>query len=128
VVLPLLATPLAGLLHAAATGRLAGLPPLIWRPGAAVTVVMAGANYPGTPRTGDVIEGADQPGVIHAGTARRPDGALVSAGGRVLSVTATGPDLGAAREAAYAVVDGITLDGAQHRRDIARTAAQGEIS
>jgi phosphoribosylamine--glycine ligase len=128
VVLPLLATPLAGLLHAAATGRLAEHPPLIWRPGAAVTVVVASANYPGTPRTGDVIEGADRSGVIHAGTARRADGALVSAGGRVLSVTATGPDLNAAREAAYAAVDGITLDGGQHRRDIARKAAQGGIT
>ena len=65
------------------------------------------------------------PGVIHAGTARRADGALVSAGGRVLSATATGADLAAARDAAYALVDGITLDGSQHRRDIARTAIEG---
>ena len=127
VVLALLATPLAGLLAAAATGDLAGHEPLRWRPGAAVTVVVAAENYPGTPRTGDVIEGAERPGVIHAGTARHADGALVSAGGRVLSVTATGADLAAAREAAYALVDGITLDGAQHRTDIARKAAQGEI-
>jgi phosphoribosylamine---glycine ligase len=90
-------------------------------------VVVAGLNYPGTPRTGDVIEGAERPGVIHAGTARRADGALVSAGGRVLSVTATGPDLAAARDAAYALVDGITLDGSHHRGDIALRAAQGEI-
>ena len=55
-----------------------------------------------------MIEGGERPGVIHAGTARRADGALVSAGGRVLSVTATGPDLAAARDAAYALVDGIT--------------------
>jgi phosphoribosylamine--glycine ligase len=127
VVLALLETPLAGLLHAAATGALADQPPLRWRSGAAVTVVVASNNYPGTPRTGDVIEGGEQPGVIHAGTARRADGALISAGGRVLSATATGPDLDSAREAAYALVDGITLDGSHHRKDIALRAAQGKI-
>jgi phosphoribosylamine--glycine ligase len=128
VVLALLATPLAGLLLAAATGRLAEHPPLRWHEGAAVTVVVASHNYPGTPRTGDVIEGAERPGVIHAGTARRPDGALISAGGRVLSATATGPDLSSARAAAYALVDGITLAGSHHRRDIARKAAEGRIT
>jgi phosphoribosylamine---glycine ligase len=128
VVLALLATPLAGLLHAAATGTLASHPPLEWRSGAAVTVVVAAHNYPGPPRTGDVITGADRPGVIHAGTARRDDGALISAGGRVLSATATGPDLAAARAAAYALVDGITLDGSHHRTDIARKAAHGEVT
>jgi phosphoribosylamine--glycine ligase len=127
VVLALLATPLAGLLHAAATGQLAGHPPLRWHGGAAVTVVVAGANYPGTPRTGDVIEGGERPGVIHAGTARRADGALISAGGRVLSATATGPDLASARDAAYALVDGITLAGSHHRTDIARKAAEGKV-
>ncbi len=119
VVLALLESPLAGLLHAAAAGTLAEHPPLRWHDGAAVTVVVASHNYPGTPRTGDVIEGAERPGVIHAGTARRADGALISAGGRVLSVTATGPDLPAARAAAYALVDGIHLPGAQYRTDIA---------
>jgi phosphoribosylamine--glycine ligase len=127
VVLALLATPLAGLLHAASTGTLAALPPLTWRPGAAVTVVVASENYPGTPRTGDVIEGAEVPGVIHAGTARRDDGALISAGGRVLSVTATGPDLAAARAAAYALVDGVRLKGAQFRTDIALGAVESRI-
>jgi phosphoribosylamine--glycine ligase len=128
VVLALLETPLGGLLRAAATGTLGAHPPLRWRDGAAVTVVVASNNYPGAPRTGDVISGAQRPGVIHAGTARRADGALVSAGGRVLSVTATGADLAAARDAAYALVDGITLDGSHHRTDIALRAAQGEIT
>jgi phosphoribosylamine--glycine ligase len=128
VVLALLATPLAGLLLAAATGRLAEHPPLRWHPGAAVTVVVASNNYPGTPRTGGVIEGAERPGVIHAGTARRSDGALISSGGRVLSATATGPDLSSARDAAYALVDGITLAGSHHRRDIARKAIEGQIT
>src|SRR5437763_16492775 len=84
VVLPLLETPLAGLLHAAATGALADHPPLRWRPGAAVTVVVAAAGYPAAARTGDPIEGADRPGIYHAGT-RRVDGRLVAAGGRVLA-------------------------------------------
>jgi phosphoribosylamine--glycine ligase len=129
VVLALLETPPAGLFHAAATGTLADHPPLRWRAGSAVTVVVAAQNYPGTPRKGDVITGADGvPGVIHAGTARRDDGALVSAGGRVLCCTATGGDLGAARAAAYALVDAVGLDGSHHRRDIALTAVRGEIA
>ncbi len=128
VVLALLETPLAGLLHAAATGTLATHPPLGWRDGAAVTVVVAAEGYPAAPRTGDVITGAEQPGVIHAGTVRRAtDGALVSAGGRVLSATATGPDLTTARQAAYALVNGIGLAGSQHRRDIGLAAAEGRI-
>jgi len=127
-VLALLETPLGGLLHAAATGTLAAHPPLRWRPGAAVCVVVAAAGYPGTPRTGDVIRGADRPGILHAGTARRAsDGALVSAGGRVLSVTATGTDLASAREAAYALVRGVELPGAQYRRDIALAAVEGRV-
>ncbi|MBU2670086.1 phosphoribosylamine--glycine ligase [Actinoplanes bogorensis] len=127
VVLALLESPLGSLLNAAATGTLAQLPPLRWREGAAITVVVASQNYPATPRTGDVIDGAEVPGVIHAGTARRADGALVSAGGRVLSVTATGSDLAAARAAAYALVDGVRLDGAQFRTDIALGAVEGRI-
>ncbi|MFX0593168.1 phosphoribosylamine--glycine ligase [Melissospora conviva] len=128
VVLALLETPLAGLLRAAATGTLAVHPPLRWSAGAAVTVVVASANYPATPRTGDEITGAEVPGIIHAGTRETDDGRLVSAGGRVLCATATGADLNAAREAAYALVDGVTLDGSHHRRDIALAAAEGRIT
>ena len=128
VVLELLRTPLAGLLLATATGRLAEHPPLEWADGAAVTVVIAAEGYPGRPRTGDVITGADAEGVLHAGTRRREDGAIVSAGGRVLSVVGTGPDLAAAREAAYRRVAGIRLTGAHHRTDIALRASRGEIS
>ncbi|WP_285788557.1 phosphoribosylamine--glycine ligase [Micromonospora sp. NBRC 101691] len=127
VVLALLESPLGGLLHAAATGTLAAHPPLRWRDGAAVTVVLAAANYPGTPRTGDVITGAERPGVIHAGTRRADDGALLSAGGRVLCGTATGPDLAAARDAAYALVAGVELPGSHHRSDIADAAVRGEV-
>jgi phosphoribosylamine--glycine ligase len=126
VVLALLETPLAGLLHAAATGGLADHPPLRWRSGSAVTVVVASAGYPVSTRTGDVITGADAPGILHAGTALR-DGQLVSAGGRVLACTAVGPDLATARSAAYALVDGVRLAGSQHRTDIALAAARGEV-
>ncbi|WP_436524899.1 phosphoribosylamine--glycine ligase [Actinoplanes sp. HUAS TT8] len=127
VVLALLATPLGGLLNAAATGTLASHPPLTWHEGSAITVVVASHNYPGTPRTGDVITGAEVPGVIHAGTARNAAGELTSAGGRVLSVTATGADLASAREAAYALVDGVSLADAQFRTDIALRALKNEI-
>ncbi|MEU1244948.1 phosphoribosylamine--glycine ligase [Micromonospora parva] len=129
VVLALLETPLGGLLHAAATGTLAEHPPLRWRDGSAVTVVLAAPGYPAAPRTGDVITGAEGPGIIHAGTARRAsDGALLSAGGRVLCGTATGADLAAARDAAYALVDGVELAGSQHRTDIAAAAIDGRIT
>ncbi|MEU3452651.1 phosphoribosylamine--glycine ligase [Micromonospora sp. NPDC006766] len=127
VVLALLETPLAGLLHAAATGTLAEHPPLRWRDAAAVTVVVAAEGYPAAPRTGDVITGADRAGVIHAGTRRDADGTLRSAGGRVLCGTATGPDLAAARDAAYDLVRGIELAGSHHRTDIAAAAVDGRI-
>ncbi|MGW6272352.1 phosphoribosylamine--glycine ligase [Streptomyces sp. NPDC055060] len=132
VVLARLKTPLAGVLLAAANGTLADLPPLRWSDDAAVTVVIASHNYPGTPRTGDPIEGLDDVAaqdapdayVLHAGT-RRDGDAVVSAGGRVLSVTATGTDLTAARERAYKALSRIRLDGSQHRTDIAaKVAAQ----
>ncbi|MFJ1647540.1 phosphoribosylamine--glycine ligase [Streptomyces sp. NPDC088258] len=131
VVLARLRTPLAGVLLAAAEGDLAALPPLNWRDDAAVTVVVASHNYPDTPRTGDPVVGLadvaaqDAPDayVLHAGT--RLDGdTVVSAGGRVLSVTATGEDLTRARERAYTALDRIRLAGSQHRTDIARAAAE----
>lgn len=133
MVLARLKTPLAGLLTAAATGTLAHLEPLRWSEDAAVTVVVASHNYPGTPRTGDPITGladvAEQDAphayVLHAGTKYDGD-AVVSAGGRVLSVTATGEDLTRARERAYRAVGRIGLDGSQHRTDIAAKAAAGE--
>lgn len=130
VVLARLRTPLAGLLLAAATGDLADFPPLAWGGGAAVTVVVASHNYPGTPRTGDPITGLDAVAagdehayVLHAGTRRDASGQVLSAGGRVLSVTATGPDLAAARDRAYRAVSRIHLDGSHHRTDIAAGAA-----
>ncbi|MXM68428.1 phosphoribosylamine--glycine ligase [Streptomyces sp. HUCO-GS316] len=132
VVLARLKTPLAGVLMAAATGGLAHLEPLRWSDDAAVTVVVASHNYPGTPRTGDPITGLDEVAsqdtphayVLHAGTRREGD-TVVSAGGRVLSVTARGKDLTQARERAYRAVSRVGLDGSQHRTDIAAKAAAG---
>jgi phosphoribosylamine--glycine ligase len=127
VVLPLLDTPLAGLLHAAATGTLADVPPLRWRAGSAVTVVVAAPGYPEAPRTGDPVSGADGEGVLHAGTTLTPDGLVVSSGGRVLAVTAVGADLAAARQTAYERVAGVRLAGAHWRTDIALAAVEGRV-
>ena len=132
---PLLArlrTPLGALLHAAATGTLHGQPELEWSDDAAVGVVLAAQGYPGRPRTGDVITGLDLPAagpgdgaaVVQAGTARDAEGRVVSAGGRVLAVVGTGPDLRAARAAAYARIASIGLEGSFYRTDIAATAAE----
>ena len=128
VVLPLLETPLGGLLMAAATGRLAEHPPLRWRDRAAVTVVVAAPGYPGAPRTGDPVTGADGDGVLHAGTALAADGTVVSAGGRVLAVTAVGSDLADARQRAYERVAGVRLADAHWRTDIALAAVEGRIT
>lgn len=126
-VLALLDSPLAGVLLATATGRLAELPPLNWQDGFAVTVVIAADGYPGRPRTGDVITGSDAEGVLHAGTRRREDSAVVSAGGRVLAVVGQGADLAAARDDAYRRVAGVHLPGAHHRTDIAARAVAGQL-
>jgi phosphoribosylamine--glycine ligase len=122
-VLALLETPLAQLLGAAARAELMDLPPLKWRDGAAITVVLAAEGYPQSPRTADVISGADAPGVLHAGTAMR-DGELVSAGGRVLNVVATGETLAEARDRAYSILSGIELAGGHYRTDIALEASR----
>jgi phosphoribosylamine--glycine ligase len=128
VVLALLESPLAALLFAAATGTLAEVPPLRWRDGAAVTVVIAAQGYPDSPRPGEVITGTEQTGVIHAGTRRRDDGAIVSAGGRVVSVTANGADLAEARRRAYALVETVHLPGGHFRRDIAAPPHDRQMS
>lgn len=126
-VLALLETPLGQLLHAAGSGKLAEFDELSWRDGSAVTVVLAAENYPGRPRVGDVITGSEAHGVLHAGTARRDDGAIVSSGGRVLSVVGTGADLSAARADAYRILGSIKLPGGHFRTDIAQRAAEGAI-
>jgi phosphoribosylamine--glycine ligase len=128
-ILAMLKTPLSALLHGAATGTLAevGLPQ--WEQASSVTVVVAAEGYPEAPVKGDPIDGVDAANalegvdVIHAGTAI-VDGRLVTAGGRVLSVTAIGADLVEARERAYAGVDLISIRGGHHRTDIALVASQ----
>jgi phosphoribosylamine---glycine ligase len=129
VVLARLRTPLAAVLHAAATGTLADVPPLQWSEDAAVTVVLASPGYPTSPTTGGVIGGLDAPAeessvVLHAGTALDAHGRVISAGGRVLSVVGTGPDLETARDAAYQRLHRIRLDGGQYRIDIALAASR----
>ncbi|SDP53633.1 phosphoribosylamine--glycine ligase [Klenkia soli] len=128
VVLPLLRTPLGGLLHAAATGTLADHPPLEWSDGAAVTVVVAAPGYPENPRTGSPITGAHGEGVLHAGTRVAADGGVHSAGGRVLAVTAVGTDLADARRIAYERVAGVRLADAHWRTDIGLAAVEGRIT
>ena len=127
-VLALLESPLGQLLYAASTGMLADFGELRWSDGAAVTVVLAAENYPGRPRIGDVVVGSEAEGVLHAGTARRADGAIVSSGGRVLSVVGTGTDLSAARARAYGILRSIRLPGGHFRSDIALAAADGKVS
>lgn len=113
---------LGEVLLGAATGALTP-GALGWDPRAAVCIVVAAAGYPESPRAGDTIGGLDAVAdmtdviVFHAGTARK-DGAIVSAGGRVLGVTAIGDDFAAARARAYAAVERIELAGKQFRTDI----------
>jgi phosphoribosylamine---glycine ligase len=124
-VLPRLRSDLLDLLERATRpGGLEGVE-LDWDERWAVTIVLASAGYPESSSSGDVITGADQGAVevTHAGTALR-DGDLVTAGGRVLNVTALGTDPAAARDAAYAAADQIQFEGRQLRRDIALRAVE----
>jgi phosphoribosylamine--glycine ligase len=110
-------------LLAAARGDLAGMAPPRWRDEAAICVVLAARGYPDAPEGGSVIgppAGALGEGVeiFHAGTARRADGALIAAGGRVLNVCARAPTLAAARARAEAVIARIDWPEGFHRRDI----------
>ena len=139
VVLDRLGTPLAPLLQAAATGDLAGAAPPRWSPGAAVVVVIAAEGYPENPVKGEkikiphsersVVSGSGQAArpqvapaqayLLHAGTATDKTGNLVSAGGRVLNAVGSGPDIAAARTAAYEMAAAIEMPGGWYRRDIA---------
>jgi phosphoribosylamine--glycine ligase len=125
-VLPRLRSDLLEVLAAAAVpGGLEGVR-LQWLGDWAVTVVLASAGYPASSSSGDVISGLDDVAeaveVTHAGTALRSDGAVVTAGGRVLNVTALAPTVEGARTAAYAAARAIEFDGRQMREDIALRA------
>ena len=119
-VLPLLDGDLAGLLMAAALGRKLPEPRVL--PGASAVVILASAGYPGEYRKGAVITGLDNVGdamVFHAGTSLA-GGEIVTSGGRVLGVAASGEDLSQALEKVYGAVDSIRFDGLTCRRDIGR--------
>ena len=131
VVLSRLDSPLSELLLASANGTLSSLAPIKWKNNSAVTVVMAAAGYPESPKFGATITGLNSvPNdvqVFHAGTRNEGNNIVVN-GGRVLSVTALGVDLHQARNHAYEGVSKIHFDGEHHRSDIALKAADGEIT
>jgi phosphoribosylamine---glycine ligase len=101
-----------------------------WEPGVSCCIVMAAYGYPDKPRSGDVITGIEEAGdidtvqVFHAGTRRNQDGEIVTSGGRVLNICATGADLEQARDRAYRACDLIDFTGKQYRRDIGAPAAR----
>jgi len=127
VLIPRLVTPLASLLYKAATGNL-GDTQLQWRDDSAVTVVLAADGYPSAPKSGSPIASIpkiDQVQIFHAGTAMDGNG-LVSAGGRVMTVTGIGSDLTEARNRAYRAISQIDLEGSFYRSDIALNASVAE--
>lgn len=124
-ILPRLKSDLLPLLEATIDGRLEGAT-IEWDERAAVTVVLASGGYPGNYDVGKPISGLETPGpqavhIFHAGT-RRENGSVVTAGGRVLAVTALGDTVSAARERAYEAVSRIHFEGCHYRRDIALSA------
>jgi phosphoribosylamine--glycine ligase len=129
VLLPRLDGDWLALLGAAASGDLRAETPR-WKSDAAVCVVMTAGGYPGPHATGQPIHGLERAErmecveVFHAGTASGAQGRTVTAGGRVLGVTALGADLGEARERAYRAVGEISWDGERHRTDIALDAVE----
>ena len=128
VLIPRLKTPLADLLYKAATDGLDDTV-LHWSDESAVTVVLAAQGYPQSPVTGQHITVAEQSGstqIFHAGTAIK-DGALVSSGGRVMTVTGIGRDLESARHRAYTQISAIELEGSFYRSDIALVASLAQV-
>lgn len=129
IVLPLLETDLVEVINACVDARLDQIS-VTFSPRSAVTVVLAAHGYPGTVRIGDTIGGLEDAGkldavaVFHAGTRFAQDGVIVSSGGRVLTVTATGDSFEEARERAYTALERINMDGGQYRRDIGWRAIQ----
>jgi phosphoribosylamine--glycine ligase len=111
----------------AATGNLSGTT-LEWSDESAVTVVLAAQGYPAAPQSGGVISGfssINNVSIFHAGTSLKEE-ALVSSGGRVLTVTGVGEDLTEARNLAYRAISQISLVGSFYRTDIALNASVAE--
>lgn len=129
VVLARLESPLSRYLLASAQGELASVEAPVFSDEPAMIVVLASEGYPGDVTTGREITGLDaaaaQPGVhlVHAATARTPEGGWIATGGRVLGVVARGEDFAAARARAYSALGEITLEGGQFRTDIAARVA-----
>ena len=121
-ILPRLASPLGPILLAAARGALGGVRSLPTLPGATVGVVLAASGYPGTPATGDRIEGIDdaagESAIVFHGASRRGSSGWDTAGGRVLTVVARGRDLGEAAATADRAAERIAWPGRQRRQDI----------
>jgi phosphoribosylamine---glycine ligase len=129
-ILPMLESSLLDPMLAIARGaRIGNMSPLTWRPGASVTTVVAAANYPETPRTGDELtlpDDDDTRRVYHAGTARDAGGRLITSGGRVVAVTGLGATFDEARRISREGAEAVGFEGAQRRRDIGwREAARG---
>jgi phosphoribosylamine--glycine ligase len=136
VVMPRWQGDVGAVLAAAAAGDLGAVAPPTFGPDAAVCVVLAAAGYPGAPRAGDAVTGIAEAGsrpgvqVWTAGVAADPSGGggLVTSGGRILAVGATGPDLAVARRRAYAGLAAVRCEGAHHRTDIALAAAADDAA
>jgi phosphoribosylamine--glycine ligase len=132
VLVPRFATGLAAVLRASAEGGVAGTA-FALRPEACVNVVAAAEGYPASPRTGDAVDGLEDAAavegalVFHAGT-RELRGRVVTAGGRVLSVSGLGRGLAEARDRAYEAISRIAFEGMRYRGDIARSAAEEEAA
>jgi phosphoribosylamine---glycine ligase len=128
VILPLLKTDLVDVLMAVVEGRLDRMN-IEWSSAACVGVVVASGGYPGSYRTGFPIKGLDDVDqdalVFHAGTRLGDDGTVLTDGGRVLTVVATGKNIAAAREQAYAKVSRISFEGCYYRKDIALREIHG---
>ena len=129
VVLPRLVDPLSELLLAAASGHLEDLPRPVFAEAVAVTVVLASEGYPQSPVTGRTLSGLDAAAAVdgvhlaHAATAAA-EGGLIATGGRVLNVVGLGTTFAEARDRTYRALGKITLEGAQHRTDIAERVVE----
>ena len=127
VVLPMLKTDLLDIMEAVEDRKLDDLP-ITWKKGACACVILASGGYPEKYETGKEITGLDEKGqcagaaVYHAGTKLSEDGKFLTAGGRVLGITASGDTLRQALDAAYAAADGVSFDGVHYRRDIGARA------
>jgi len=127
-ILPRMASDIVPLFYASIEGDLAKQPPMEWHQAACACVVAASGGYPGSYEKGKRIEGLKRAGamdrvvIFHAGTAAGEEGEILTAGGRVLNVTAMAPSLRAALARVYEAVDAVSFEGMHRRGDIGRVA------